>query len=508
MTVDGTVHVGIQNVQHFTIDGTINGGALSLSTPVISNGITWSWDLESVEQNLINELNADYALEQAYSLDPTLEAAYQAQVDEVQSELSEYTDSNGVVDQNPMVYYVTVGDIWCQSSNIHVTAEVLTGSSAGALDAPGNAAITIINNSPAYLRLGEMTIPTGAGGNLFFNGAAPTSLSGITALNYGQQSAGAMAVQTSADSQAPSITVTGTFVDQPGQTTPLPSIDIDGDITNLDGSVTVTNQGDINSNANIQAKTPSLQSIQGNFSQTYTSSIDNIGSDPVSIWQSATTECAAWEWEYPANTNVNTGNEALNALLDTVATMYNTIIGVYVSQAENQTPTQNIVAGKNVYISARNLNIDGLVESGIANQSLYLDSTNIPAQIASDAADYSFETAWGENPDPVFTLDTTSGIPPITFRLFITSRPIRSSWTTSPFPAGSWSSPATSSAPARARSRRSTATGTSTSTTRAATPWRSEAWTPGRARPASSRSTTPPTSCRRPSPAGEPNTCP
>ena len=203
MTVDGTVHVGIQNVQQLTIDGTINGGALSLSTPVISNGITWSWDLESVEQNLINELNADYALEQAYSLDPTLEAAYQAQVDEVQSELSEYTDSNGVVDQNPMVYYVTVSDIWCQSSNIHVTAEVLTGSSAGAVDSPGNAAITIINNSPAYLRLGEMTIPTGTGGNLFFNGAAPTSLSGITALNYGQQSAGAMAVQTSADSQAP-----------------------------------------------------------------------------------------------------------------------------------------------------------------------------------------------------------------------------------------------------------------------------------------------------------------
>jgi hypothetical protein len=79
------------------------------------------------------------------------------------------------------VPYVTVNDIWAQAGTINVMGQDLLGS--GSLNAPGNVAVSITNNSPAYLRVNKITIPDHVGGRVNFNGVDVESNEDIAELN-------------------------------------------------------------------------------------------------------------------------------------------------------------------------------------------------------------------------------------------------------------------------------------------------------------------------------------
>ena len=73
--------------------------------------------------------------------------------------------------------FITLAPIFAEAGTIYVNADNFEGG--GSLIAPGNVSITITNNSPAYLSVGQITIPQSFGGTVFFDGSTVTTNAGI-----------------------------------------------------------------------------------------------------------------------------------------------------------------------------------------------------------------------------------------------------------------------------------------------------------------------------------------
>ncbi|MEN6411423.1 MAG: leukotoxin LktA family filamentous adhesin [Veillonellales bacterium] len=241
-------------------------------------------------------------------------------------------------DSSSKINSVTIDNVMAKLGNIKVTADNLTIGGSGKLSAPGDASIKITNSTPSYLTVNDLTIRDG--GNILINGGAAYTLPDIDkynktkGLNSGDH---ASQVVTKKNSDAPVISISNTF--DPSQYTynirdtngntetcdvyAAPDITLNGTIANLDGIVSIASKaGSIYSNGSIYAGTVDITATNGDFVQSYVEGFDNIGGDPSYIYN-------------------NRNNSDLKI--------------------------KGIVANGNVFISARYLNINGLIQSGIAD---------------------------------------------------------------------------------------------------------------------------------------------
>src|SRR5690606_34502878 len=125
-----------------------------------SGGITYRVTAEQLLTGLAKELkNAETQLNNYKdSGNTTLIDFYRNEITRIKSELAAQglTDDRG----NMMDKYVPtiyVDPIWAQAGVIDIRADILNGS--GIIDAPGDASVTIVNNTPAFLVLMGITIP-------------------------------------------------------------------------------------------------------------------------------------------------------------------------------------------------------------------------------------------------------------------------------------------------------------------------------------------------------------
>src|SRR5262249_40063741 len=148
---------------------------------------------ESLAADLGQELLRLQDLLADYSGDPTNErvTAYEADIQQVEAEMERLglgemqTNANGtqvfVPTTSGAVPFITISPILAEAGTINVTGDDLLGS--GQLLAPGDVSITITNNSPAFLRIKEITIPQSAGGTVVFDGTSVSSTSAIGHVN-------------------------------------------------------------------------------------------------------------------------------------------------------------------------------------------------------------------------------------------------------------------------------------------------------------------------------------
>lgn len=240
------------------------------------------------------------------------------------------TPANG-----PIADFVHVDDITVRLGNIRVKGDRLTGS--GILSAPGDAQITVTNNTPNFLVLNNLRIASDEGGTIRLNGVMVNSNADINRVNAGGSGASFATVRTR-DSQGagvpkPEITITSNY-DPHGAGTqipaPAPDIELAGDIENLRGSVNVLSKaGSILVNGNIRAGTVNIKAENGDFVQSYVDGFNHVGGDPASIQD------------------------------------HGTSLG------------GGIIANGSVFISARYLNINSLVQSGIEQWNLVLPADPI-----------------------------------------------------------------------------------------------------------------------------------
>lgn len=230
---------------------------------------------------------------------------------------------------------VTVGDIVSQLGDIYLEGDEVTGS--GHLTAHGDATVTVTNASPNNLILGDIKVmgkesngQIGQGGAFYLNGNAMK----------GKEKLGNLTLESRHQTDDPTVTITSAFnpnsyltkvdgVNIPAYSAPNLTLGKGKTIYNTRGKVTVTSDyGDVYNDGSIVAGSVELTAKNGDFIQSYSNRIANIGGDPF------------------VEDKDNGGfkkNEALGS---------------------------GILANGNIFISARYVNINSKIQSGIANWSL------------------------------------------------------------------------------------------------------------------------------------------
>ena len=256
-----------------------------------------------------------------------------------------------------MTHDFLVGDVTAQLGDIVFEGDNVSG--AGTLKAGGDAEVKITNDSPNHLVMGDIhvvgsqgTAGAGQGGTIYFNS---TEIKGDSAeairaaIKKENKDAGknvSFAAETRYQTGGPSVTIENNFrpkayVD--GDHAPYyaaPSVDLKGYIYNPCGTVTVTSaNGDVYNKGTIYAGSVNMTVSNGDFIQTYDassagtrSSISSVGGNP----------------------------------LDDTGGLHN----VDQNGKANGKLGNGILANGNVFISARYVNINSKIQSGVPDHAI------------------------------------------------------------------------------------------------------------------------------------------
>ena len=240
---------------------------------------------------------------------------------------------------------VTIEDTVSQLGDIYLEGDAITGS--GTLTAHGDAKVEVKNASPNNLILGDIKVmgkesngQIGQGGAFYLNGNAMKGTEKLGNLTLKSRH------QTDDPTGDPTVTITSAFepnryltsvdgVNIPAYSAPNLTLGKGKTIYNTRGKVTVTsNYGDVYNDGSIVAGSVELTAKNGDFIQSYSNRIANIGGDP------------------------------------------------FIEDKEhggfkkNEVPLgSGILANGNIFISARYVNINAKIQSGVSDWTLEIPET-------------------------------------------------------------------------------------------------------------------------------------
>lgn len=237
---------------------------------------------------------------------------------------------------------VTIEDTVSQLGDIYLEGDAITGS--GTLTAHGNAKVEVKNESPNNLILGDIKVmgkesngQIGQGGAFYLNGNAMK----------GTEQLGNLTLEGRRQREDPSVTISNTFDPNTytkdvgeGEKAPVYAaanlqLGKGKTIYNTRGKVTVTSDyGDVYNDGSIVAGSVELTAKNGDFIQSYSNRIANIGGDPF------------------IEDKEHGGFKKNEVPLDS-----------------------GILANGNIFISARYVNINAKIQSGVANWALDIPET-------------------------------------------------------------------------------------------------------------------------------------
>ena len=355
----------------------------TLSPDQQSERISWRYrDRVNLQQQISNEINRLTDLKNSYNGFPNIQAA-------IQSEINRLTMEQSNIAPGTRVHIVEVHDVTVETGDIRLVGDYVEGS--GGLTARGDAQIHITNNSPSYLRLGNLNIPHHQGGYIFMNNVRVEDNAEITRRSHGGQGQINFTITDRGDTPAPSIIVSNNFdpfnpADNVDNLPDLlaPEIQVQGNLDNLDGLVSLFNEvGSIISSGNINGDEVNITTGE-NFVQNYTAGIYHIGANPSSLLsnQSESYEDAAWDERFDYD---STRNGSLSPYS-------------YDGSLSLPSDPSSLVAANNISIFAEVLNINGRIQSGLPNQTVtvnYSDADNSNV----DAARSTYQTALANGQD-------------------------------------------------------------------------------------------------------------
>lgn len=235
---------------------------------------------------------------------------------------------------------VIIEDTVSQLGDIYLEGDEVTGS--GHLTAYGDATVTVTNNSPNNLVVGDIKVigkesngQIGQGGTLFLNGNAMK----------GTEKLGNLKLESRHQTDDPTVTITSAFnpnryltsmdgVNIPAYSAPNLTLGRDKTIYNNRGQVKITSDyGDVYNDGSIVAGSVELTAKNGDFIQSYSNRIARIGGEPIVE---------------------DTGGNGFKL---------------------NDKLGSGILANGNIFISARYVNINAKIQSGIANWVLDIPET-------------------------------------------------------------------------------------------------------------------------------------
>lgn len=256
-----------------------------------------------------------------------------------------------------MTHDFLVGDVTAQLGDIVFEGDNVSG--AGTLKAGGDAEVKITNDSPNNLVMGDIhvvgsqgTAGAGQGGTIYFNSteikgdSAKAIQKAIQKENKDKTRSVAFDAETRYQTGGPSVTIENNFRPQAyvdGDKAPYyaaPNVTLKGYVYNPRGTVTVTSaNGDVYNKGTIYAGSVNMTASNGDFIQTYDassaeprSSISSVGGNP----------------------------------LDDTGGLHN----VDQNGKANGKLGNGILANGNVFISARYVNINSKIQSGVPDHAI------------------------------------------------------------------------------------------------------------------------------------------
>lgn len=256
-----------------------------------------------------------------------------------------------------MTHDFLVGDVTAQLGDIVFEGDNVSG--AGTLNAGGDAEVKITNVSPNHLVMGDVhvvgsqgTAGAGQGGTIYFNSteikgdSAEAIRAAIQKENKDKTRSVAFAAETRYQTGGPSVTIENNFSPQAyvdSDYAPYyaaPNVDLKGYIYNPRGTVIVTSaNGDVYNKGTIYAGSVNMTASNGDFIQTYDASsagkrsgISSVGGNP----------------------------------LDDTGGLHN----VDKEGKANEKIGSGILANGNVFISARYVNINSKIQSGVPDHAI------------------------------------------------------------------------------------------------------------------------------------------
>lgn len=256
-----------------------------------------------------------------------------------------------------MTHDFLVGDVTAQLGDIVFEGDNVSG--AGTLKAGGDAEVKITNDSPNNLVMGDIhvvgsqgTAGAGQGGTIYFNSteikgdSAEAIRAAIQKENKDKTRSVSFAAETRYQTGGPSVTIENNFRPQAyvdSDNAPYyaaPNVTLKGYVYNPRGTVTVTSaNGDVYNKGTIYAGSVNMTATNGDFIQTYDASsagtrsgISSVGGNP----------------------------------LDDTGSLHN----VDKDGKANEKIGSGILANGNVFISARYVNINSKIQSGVPDHAI------------------------------------------------------------------------------------------------------------------------------------------
>nr|MBO6294148.1 hypothetical protein [Schwartzia sp. (in: firmicutes)] len=412
VNVTGSLIAGTADPINLTIGGSVaNANGLTISADNnqannrVKNGVTQgTFDYANTLGARLTELDKLIA---AYDGDATKMAAYIAERTRIQDEMKKLglveTDAEGNVVQyhnsGRPVYYVEIPDIATSGGNINVTANHFTGT--GTLEANSAPGVAITNQSDAYLKLNNILMGE-QGGKIVYNqdNVIPPGESqgnaAINNINVGKTGASFGKIYGVVNGEAANLLVRNTFSGERTSTisltpkleqeinatdltaaekeqykqdirdgkmtyTAIPDVEVNGKISNFYGQVEINNtSGDIRISGGtqdrptgVEGNTVKLIAGNGSIAQDYKEGIVNINGDPEKYY--ATQAQSLKDPVY----NIYKSSQFQTSSWQTRKTDC--------ERTDDSRVATGYIAGRDVYVSAANINVNGLIQSGYKN---------------------------------------------------------------------------------------------------------------------------------------------
>ncbi|MDP2062929.1 MAG: hypothetical protein Q8J98_07460 [Phaeovulum sp.] len=310
----------------------------------------------------------------------------------------------------PLAYTIEVADTAARLGNIFVSGDQLRTFGSGQLLAPGDAKILITNNTHHTLKLGNLIVPTYDAGNLRFNGVLVYGPNDITALNTGGLVSGFTVpnVVTSRTSSRGLIEIVSTYTPE---AFPLAERKIAPDIILKRGSVIenttgavriISEAGNIYIQGTINAGSVEILAKDGDFVASYVNGFNHIGGDPASFTVHTSTSEAGPGITANGAISISARYLNINSTIQSGIAEWNLSLGA----TPTLTASASAIGVSQAALDAANL-ISAATVLNSAGQAIVINRTPAgidPAELAVVVNQYTEEVLVDPNADPVRTI--------------------------------------------------------------------------------------------------------
>ena len=356
----------------------------------------WTDAQDDINDNAI--VANDYDPSSALAVIQSERAALQAQINDIaDSATSSNIDTEiaflqamlDSVNSDP-VDVIQVGNLYAATGHVFVRADTLKGNS-GTIHSENEVNITVRNDSPNPLQIQNIEIPNDPGGNIYFNDQLVSNATDVGHINLDKSANVGFNLSTTPNAFNPTVNIISRFDPNVQQWNPTvngntldvaaPEITLAAGsnntnaINNRGGSVNIMNRhGSIHQYGQINASEVSVTAGGALFVNDKTPGIHNIGAHPEAnggFGQIASTRLD----------NLGQGNDvggcqgaSGNLKLDPNNSESCTEGNLSIQDTLQNGDTGNRIVGGKIFLVANTVNLNGVIQSGIAEKAITIDA--------------------------------------------------------------------------------------------------------------------------------------